>query len=118
MLRVRYHSPLRNFARTVLITGESGAARELAARAIHYGSASKNGPFVSASCASMPVVAICAELFGYEKSVTARSFRKIGRIEMAAGGTIFLDAIGNLPLDAQAVCSDSCRKARSSELAA
>lgn len=86
----------------VLITGESGTAKELAARAIHYGSASRNGPFIAASCASMPGVAICAELFGYEKSGPARSIRKPGRIEMAAGGSIFLDAIGNLPLDCQA----------------
>jgi two-component system, NtrC family, response regulator HydG len=86
----------------VLIAGESGAARELAARAIHYGSASKNGPFVSISCAPKPVAGIGPELFGYEKSVSARGVRKIGRIEVAAGGTIFLDAIDNLPLEAQA----------------
>ncbi|MBO0799805.1 MAG: sigma-54-dependent Fis family transcriptional regulator [Blastocatellia bacterium] len=85
----------------VLITGESGTAKELAARAIHYGSASRNGPFIAISCASMPVAAIGPELFGYEKSVSARNVRKIGRIEMAAGGSLFLDAISNLSLELQ-----------------
>lgn len=86
----------------VLITGESGTAKELAARAIHYGSASRKGPFIATSCTSMSSAAIGPELFGSEKSVSAKVVRKIGRIEMAAGGSLFLDGIGGLPLDAQA----------------
>jgi DNA-binding NtrC family response regulator len=86
----------------VLITGESGAARELAARAIHGRSVSKNGPFIAISCAPKQTMAIGHELFGCEKNVSARGgIRKIGRLEMAAGGSIFLDSIDNLPLEAQ-----------------
>jgi DNA-binding NtrC family response regulator len=86
----------------VLITGDSGTARELAARAIHHGSASSNGPFIATTCASMPSGTIGPELFGSEKSVSARGARKIGRIEMAAGGSLFLDTISSLPLESQA----------------
>lgn len=86
----------------VMITGENATVKELVARALHYGSDSRNGPFVPVSCASVPVTAIDRELFGQEKCVASKGVPKIGRIEMAAGGTIFLDAIGNLSLEAQA----------------
>lgn len=86
----------------VLITGESGTAKELAARAIHYGSASRNGSFIAISCTSMPNAAIGPELFGSERSVSGKVVRKIGRIEIAAGGSLFLDGISGLPLDVQA----------------
>ena len=102
-LRLRYHSPVCNFARTCLDCGRK-RGRERARGACHplWIGFDKNGPFVSISCAPKRVAGIGPELFGYEKSVSARGVRKIGRIEVAAGGTIFLDAIDNLPLEAQA----------------
>jgi DNA-binding NtrC family response regulator len=87
----------------VLITGESGTGKELAARAIHERSAWRQGPFVAINCGALPTSLISSELFGYEKGAfTGATTRKIGRIESAAGGTIFLDEIGDLPLEVQA----------------
>jgi DNA-binding NtrC family response regulator len=86
----------------VLVTGESGTARELTARAIHYASASSSGPFITTACAAMPNGPVSIELFGSEKGMSAKGTRKIGRIEMAAGGTLFLDSINCLPLETQA----------------
>lgn len=86
----------------VLITGESGTGKELSARAIHERSNRSAGPFVAVNCGALPATLIQSELFGYEKGAfTGASQRKIGRIESAAGGTIFLDEIGDLPLDMQ-----------------
>jgi DNA-binding NtrC family response regulator len=86
----------------VLITGESGTGKELAARAIHERSAFKDGPFVAINCGALPVTLIGSELFGYEKGAfTGATARKIGRIEAAEGGTVFLDEIGDLPLETQ-----------------
>ena len=87
----------------VLITGESGTGKELAARLIHQLSPRRAaGPFVAVNCAALPVNLIQAELFGYEKgSFTGAYKQKIGRIEAANKGTIFLDEIGDLPLDMQ-----------------
>lgn len=86
----------------VLITGESGTGKELGARAIHERSGRAGGPFVAVNCGALPSTLIQSELFGYEKGAfTGASQRKIGHIEAAAGGTIFLDEIGDLPLDMQ-----------------
>jgi DNA-binding NtrC family response regulator len=86
----------------VLIVGESGTGKELAALALHERSARKNMPFVAVNCGSLPAGLIQSELFGYEKGAfTGANQRKIGRIEAAAGGTIFLDEIGDLPIELQ-----------------
>lgn len=86
----------------VLITGESGTGKELTAKAIHERSERSSGPFIAINCAAIPATLIQSELFGYEKgSFTGAAQRKIGRLEAAAGGTIFLDEVGDLPLDMQ-----------------
>jgi DNA-binding NtrC family response regulator len=86
----------------VLITGESGTGKELAAHAIHERSSYRNGPFIAVNCAALPPTLIESELFGHEKgSFTGAHQRKIGRIEAAATGTVFLDEIGDLPHDVQ-----------------
>lgn len=86
----------------VLITGESGTGKELGATAIHERSSRSAGPFVAVNCGALPPNLIQSELFGYEKGAfTGADQRKIGRIEAAAGGTIFLDEIGDLPMDMQ-----------------
>ena len=88
---------------TVAIQGESGTGKELVAKAIHYGSARKRGPFVVVNCAAIPRDLMESEFFGHEKgSFTGAHARKIGKFEQADGGTIFLDEIGELDLDLQA----------------
>ena len=88
---------------TVAILGESGTGKELVARAIHYGSARKRGPFVVVNCAAIPRELMESEFFGHEKgSFTGAVGRKIGKFEQADGGTLFLDEIGELDLDLQA----------------
>jgi len=87
---------------TVLIQGESGTGKELVARALHYHSRRKDKPLVSVNCGAIPVNLIESEIFGHEKGAfTDARERKIGTFEQANGGTIFLDEIGELPLDAQ-----------------
>jgi len=84
-------------ATTVLIRGESGTGKELVAHAIHYGSPRANKPFVKVSCAALPESLIESELFGYEPGAfTDARAQKKGRFELASGGTIFLDEIGEL----------------------
>ena len=87
----------------VLIGGESGTGKELAASAIHRNSVRRQGPFVPVNCGALPPNLIQSELFGHEKgSFTSAHQRKIGSIESAAGGVVFLDEIGDLSLDLQA----------------
>lgn len=88
---------------TVIIQGESGSGKELFARLIHSKSSRKDGPFVSLDCSTFQETLVESELFGYEKGAfTGADRRKLGQFEIASGGTIFLDEIGNLPLSLQA----------------
>jgi DNA-binding NtrC family response regulator len=88
---------------TVLIQGEPGTGKELIARSIHKRSNRSAGPYVVVDCAAIPEGLIESELFGYEKGAfTGATARKPGRIELAGGGTVFLDEIGELPLAVQA----------------
>lgn len=87
---------------TVLIRGESGTGKELMARAIHNFSARKDESFIKVNCAALPATLIESELFGHEKGAfTGATSKRSGRFEMADKGTIFLDEIGEMPLDLQ-----------------
>jgi transcriptional regulator with GAF, ATPase, and Fis domain len=89
-------------ASTVLITGETGTGKELIARAIHKGSQRADRAFITVNCASLPSSLIASELFGHEKGAfTGALQRRQGRFELANGGTIFLDEIGELPAETQ-----------------
>ncbi len=93
----RAQKVIKNNARTVLITGETGTGKELFARAIHYNSANRNSPFIDIACTALPETLLEAELFGYEKGAfTDAKERKIGLFELAGDGTIFLDEIGDI----------------------
>ncbi len=88
---------------TVLITGESGVGKELVAKALHEKSKRRNKPFIEINCASLPENLLESELFGYEKGAfTDARDRKIGLIEEANGGTVFLDEIGEMSVALQA----------------
>lgn len=89
---------------TVLITGPSGTGKELFAHAIHSNSSRRSGPFVSINCGALPTGLVESELFGYEGGAFtgAKKNGQIGKFELADGGTIFLDEIGEMPLSVQA----------------
>jgi transcriptional regulator with PAS, ATPase and Fis domain/HAMP domain-containing protein len=87
---------------TVLILGETGTGKELIARAIHRRSKRANRAFIRVNCAAIPPTLIASELFGHEKGAfTGATQRRLGRFELADGGTIFLDEIGELPAETQ-----------------
>ena len=96
---VRQVAPLSN---TVLLMGETGTGKEIIANSIHSASPRKDGPFIKVNCGAIPESLIDSELFGHEKGAfTGATADKRGRFERANGGTIFLDEIGELPLQAQ-----------------
>jgi transcriptional regulator with GAF, ATPase, and Fis domain len=87
---------------TVLVLGETGTGKELVARAIHRLSPRKHLPFITLNCAAIPTGLLESELFGYERGAfTGALSQKIGRFEMAHRGTLFLDEVGDIPLDLQ-----------------
>ncbi len=87
---------------SILITGESGTGKELIAQAIHQRSHRREAPFVKVSCAALPETLLESELFGHERGAfTGALARRPGRFEIAAGGTIFLDEIGDIPMGMQ-----------------
>lgn len=88
---------------TVLLTGESGTGKEVSARALHHFSPRREGPFVAVNCAALSDSLLESELFGHEKGAfTGAAVRKRGRIELAEGGTFFLDEVGELKPELQA----------------
>lgn len=88
---------------TVLVLGETGTGKELIARAVHFASPRRDKPLIKINCASLPTGLVESELFGHERGAFSGAIAKrIGRFELANGGTIFLDEIGEIPLDTQA----------------
>ncbi|MDZ5034703.1 sigma-54 factor interaction domain-containing protein, partial [Clostridium perfringens] len=88
---------------SILITGESGTGKEVVARAIHSQSNRRNKPFIAINCAAIPEALLESELFGYSKGAFsgANNNGRVGKFELANGGIIFLDEIGDMPLSLQ-----------------
>ena len=99
--RIKHVAPSKS---TVLITGESGTGKELVARALHYHSDRRNAPFVVINCAAIPESLLESELFGYVRGAFTGADKngRMGKFELANGGVIFLDEIGDMPLYLQA----------------
>jgi formate hydrogenlyase transcriptional activator len=98
-LQVEQVSPMNA---TVLLLGETGTGKGMVARAIHAGSTRKNRPMITVNCTTLPATLVESELFGREKGAFTGAFaRQIGRFELADGGTVFLDEIGDMPLELQ-----------------
>jgi transcriptional regulator with GAF, ATPase, and Fis domain len=96
-------SQVANTNSSVLITGETGTGKELIARALHYQSQRKNHNFIRLNCATLPVQLLESELFGHERGAfTGAIQRRIGKFELSHRGTIFLDEIGEMPVELQA----------------
>lgn len=100
---IKYAKIASQSSSNVLLLGESGTGKELFAQSIHNGSSRANGPFIAINCGALPRSLIESELFGYESGAFtgAKKNGKIGKFELANGGTIFLDEIGDMPLDIQ-----------------
>src|SRR5262249_56904079 len=87
---------------SVLVTGETGTGKELIARAVHSASPRKDKPLIKVNCAALPAGLVESELFGHHNGAFRGAItRRKGRFELADGGTLFLDAIGELPAEAQ-----------------
>ena len=100
-VRKRVHK-VASSSSSVLIYGESGTGKELVARAIHYQSSRSKGPFVRVNCGALPTGLVESELFGHERGAFTSAVRsKKGKFELAEGGTIFLDEIGDVSLETQ-----------------
>ena len=99
LVRLEQMAPVSS---TVLIQGESGTGKELVAKAMHDLSARRGKPFIAVNCAALPEALLESELFGHEKGAfTGAAERRLGRFELADGGTIFLDEIGEIPQSVQ-----------------